>query len=89
VTNRGADDGAVYSVDSKTGTLTLAEFVPTKGKTPSSLAIDPSGNWLIVTNQASDSVVSFKIDPQTGKLTSTGENLDVATPACVRFLPLN
>jgi 6-phosphogluconolactonase len=87
--NRGADNIAVYSIDPKTGTLTLVEFVPTQGKTPGNFGIDPSGSWLIVANQSSDSLVLFRIDPMTGKLLATGQSFEVGTPSCVKFLPLN
>ena len=86
--NRGADDIAVYSI-AREGTLTLVESVPTQGKTPGSFAIDPSGTWLIAANQSSNSLVLFRIDPQTGRLTSTGQSFEVGTPSCVRFLSLN
>jgi len=87
--NRGADDIAVYSIDSKAGTLTLVESVPAQGKTPGNFAIDPSGAWLVAANQASDSLVLFRIDTQTGRLIATGQSFEVGTPSCVKFLPLN
>ena len=87
--NRGADNIAVYSIDSKTGTLTLVESVPAQGKAPGNFAIDPSGAWLVAANQASDSLVLFRIDTQTGRLITTGQSFAVGTPSCVKFLPLN
>jgi 6-phosphogluconolactonase len=86
--NRGADI-AVYSIDPKTGTLTMVEFVSSQGKTPGNLGIDPSGAWLIVANQSSDSLVLFRIDQQTGKLLATGQTFQIGTPSCVRFLPVH
>jgi 6-phosphogluconolactonase len=87
--NRGAEDIVVYSIDSKAGTLTLVESVPTQGKTPGSFGIDPSGSWLAAANQSSNSLVLFRIDPQTGKLIATGQSFEIGTPSCVKFLPLN
>lgn len=86
--NRGHDSIAVFSVDSVKGALTRVEFVSTKGKTPRNFAIDPTGAWLFVANQASDNVVVFRIDGKTGHLTPTGQALSVASPACVKFVPL-
>ena len=86
--NRGHDSIAVFSVDPVKGALTRVEFVPTKGKTPRNFAIDPTGSWLFVANQASDDVVVFRIDGKTGHLTPTGQVLSVASPACVKFVPL-
>ena len=37
-------------------------------------------------NQDSDSVVSFRIDPDSGKLQPTGQVTQVPTPVCVKFL---
>jgi 6-phosphogluconolactonase len=84
--NRGADNIAVLSIDSKAGTLTAVEFVSSQGKTPGSFSIDPTGSWLIVANQSSDSLVVFRVDEKTGKLLNTGQTYEVGTPACLRFL---
>jgi len=86
--NRGHDSIAVFSIDPVKGALTRVEFVPTKGKTPRNFAIDPTGSWLFVANQASDDVVVFRIDSKTGHPTPTGQVLSVASPACVKFVPL-
>jgi len=51
--------------------------------------LDPSGAWLVAANQASDSLVLFRIDTQTGRLIATGQSFAVGTPSCVKFLPLN
>jgi len=89
VSNRGADNIAVYSINPKTGNVTLIEFVPAQGKTPGSFSIDPSGSWLVAANQSSDSLVLFQLDRQTGKLAATGRSFEVGTPSCVRFLSQN
>jgi 6-phosphogluconolactonase len=73
------------------GTLTLIERVPTGGKTPRSFAIDPSGEWLLAANQDSNSVVTFRINRGSGRLTPTGQSIEVNSPAMVdfvEFLPL-
>jgi len=86
--NRGHDSVASFSIDPKTGMLTLVELVSTQGKTASNFNIDPSGSWLIAANQGSDSLVMFKLDQNTGKLQATGKSFQVGTPSCVSFLPL-
>ena len=58
--------------DPSRGTLTFVDRTPTQGKTPRNFAIDPSGTFLLAANQDSGSVVTFRIDPSTGRLTSTG-----------------
>jgi 6-phosphogluconolactonase len=86
--NRGHDSIAVFSIDPVTGALARVEFVSTRGKTPRNFAIDPTGTWFFVANQASDDVVVFRIDGKTGHLTPMGQVLSVASPACVKFVPL-
>ena len=38
-------------------------------------------------NQGSDTVVVFRIDSKTGKLTPTGDNITVGSPVCAVFVP--
>ena len=87
-TNRGDDSVAVFSVDAKTGRLTLVQHVPTRGKTPRNCEFDPTGKWLLVSNHDSNNAVVFRIDPKTGRLTQTGEPVTVPSPFCERFLPV-
>lgn len=87
--NRGHDTIAVFAVDEKTGKLTVVENESTGGKTPRNFNIDPTGKYLLAANQATDNVVVFKIDQKTGALEPTGTEIKVATPVCIRFLPVN
>ncbi len=84
--NRGPDNIVGYSVDQKTGKLTLVGHTSTLGKTCRSFGIDPSGQWMIVGNQNSDTVVQFKINQNTGELTPTGTTFDLGAPVCFQFL---
>jgi 6-phosphogluconolactonase len=86
--NRGHDSIAVFAIDAAQGTLTPIERVPTQGKMPRNFGIDPTGSYLLVANQGSDNLVVFRIDPQTGRLTPTGQVLEVASPVCVKFVPI-
>jgi 6-phosphogluconolactonase len=84
--NRGHDSIAVFSVDEKTGKLTLVQHKATQGKTPRHFAIDPTGSWLLAENQNSDSVVVFAIDPANGRLKPTGQTISVGSPVCAVFV---
>ena len=84
--NRSHDSIAVFTVDAKSGKLTLVQHESTQGKTPRHFAIDPSGKWLFAENQNSDSVVVFAIDVATGKLKPTGQTLTIGSPVCAVFL---
>ncbi|MEW6305335.1 MAG: lactonase family protein [Verrucomicrobiota bacterium] len=83
--NRGHDTIVILAMDA-TGKLSHVENVPTQGKTPRNFAIDPTGSYLLAENQGSDGIVVFRIDPQTGRLTPTGQTLAVPSPVCVKFL---
>jgi 6-phosphogluconolactonase len=84
--NRGPDDIAVFAIDRGKGTLELVEHVPTKGKAPRNFAIDPSGKFLFVANQESNNIVIFRIDSKNGRLTDTGQVLNVPSPVCIVFM---
>ena len=80
---------AVFAIDSAEGTLKLVETVPTQGKEPRNFAIDPSGKYLLAANQNSNNVVVFRIDPKTGRLTATGQVLEIPSPVCLVFVPMD
>ena len=86
--NRGDDSIAVFSI-ADDGRLSLVEIESTGGKTPRNFGIDPTGHFLFAENQASDSIELFKIDSITGHLEPTGQTIEVATPVCIKFLPLS
>jgi 6-phosphogluconolactonase len=85
---RGPDVISVFSIDGKTGMLTLVDTVASGGQTPRNFCIDPSGQFLLAANQNSDSIVAFRIDAKTGRLSPTGQQLDVGKPVCVVFVPV-
>jgi len=86
--NRGLDSIAVFHVEGS-GLLRLVANVRSGGKEPRHFSIDPSGNYLLAENQLSDSIVTFRIDQETGALTPTGATLEVPSPVCIAFLPLD
>ena len=49
---------------------------------------DPTGRWLLVANQRSDSVVVFGRDPENGRLTPTRppQRIAIPSPVCLGFL---
>ncbi len=84
--NRGHDTIAVFSIDSKTGALTLADHFPTQGKTPRNFEIDPTGKLLFVANQDTNNIAVFQIDSNNGRLTLTKQTLQVPSPVCLKFV---
>ncbi len=87
--NRGLQKSAIQSISlmkiDKDGLLELVETVDTGGLIPRDFAITPDGDHLIVANQNSDNMLSYYIDPESGRLTPTGHELQIPTPACIKF----
>ncbi|HXY26618.1 MAG TPA: lactonase family protein [Candidatus Acidoferrum sp.] len=86
--NRGHDSIAEFHIDPASGKLTAAGDFSVLGKEPRHFAIDPSGNFLLAENQLSDKIVTFRIDQKTGALTPTGDSVEVPSPVCLVFLPV-
>ncbi|MCB1211086.1 MAG: beta-propeller fold lactonase family protein, partial [Verrucomicrobiales bacterium] len=59
-----------------------------EGQIPRNFCLDPTGKWMIVAHQNSNTVALFRVDPETGKLSFTGKKQPVGGCVCVRFLPL-
>ena len=85
--NRGMDTIAAFAID-PAGMLRIDGHTPTGGRTPRNFNIDPTGAYLIAANERSNNLVVFRIDQQSGKLTPTGQKVDVGAPVCVKFLAM-
>ncbi len=86
-TNRGdANEIVIFSVDPHDGMLRLVGRQSTLGRTPREFAIDPTGRWLIVGNQDSDTAYVFRRDPATGLLAQP-TRLDIGSPVDFVFTP--
>lgn len=79
---------AIFAIDAKTGELRAVGHEARGVKTPRNFAIEPTGRYMLVANQSGKSVLSFSINQETGELTPTGHSIEVASPVCVRFVPL-
>lgn len=79
-TNLGQDSVAAYGVGDD-GRLTVVEIVPSRGAGSQNIAITPNGRLLLVATMEGDSLVVFRIDATTGRLTAVGEPVKVANPS--------
>jgi 6-phosphogluconolactonase len=84
---RDVNQIVAYSVDPASGKLGLLGRYDAGGKEPRAMAIDASGNILLVTNVFSNSVVEFRRDTHTGALSRTGVVLQIGKPTDVKFVP--
>jgi 6-phosphogluconolactonase len=76
----------ISASDRREGTLTRIGHESTRGRTPRHFAIDPDGDLLLVANQDSDSLVTFRLDPASGALTATVCSAYVPAPVCVKVM---
>ena len=84
-TNRGDLNTISIFAIAKDGKLTFVETVPTLGKGPRNFAIDPSGKFLLIAHQYTNDVAIFKRDLNTGKLTDSGNRINVGSAVCLVF----
>lgn len=83
--NRGdANEIAIYSIN-KQGKLASVGRQSVMGVMPRNFVIDPTGKFLLVANQASNDIIIFKLNPDSGLLTPTGKKIEVEKPVCLKF----
>lgn len=57
----------------------------TRGDTPRSFNLDPSGTFVYSCNQLADAITVFRRDARSGRLSFTGRYVSVGTPAAIIF----
>jgi 6-phosphogluconolactonase (cycloisomerase 2 family) len=82
--NRGHDSIAIFAVQSD-GTLEPIGWEPTHGRKPRFFGPDPHWSHLYAANENSHTIVVFRVDHATGKLTPTGQVIETGSPSCVVF----
>ena len=85
VSNRGHGSITVYAIQ-PSGRLSLVEHADSGGRIPRNFSLDPTGGYLLSSNQDTETVVVLRIDPRTGRLTQTGVQVPLANPGSVAFL---
>jgi 6-phosphogluconolactonase len=88
-TKWGPDTIGIFAIDPEKGTLTLVDQPLSGGIMPRNFAIDPTGSYLLVAHQYSNDVIVFKIDPASGKLSKTGNQIKLDVPVCIVFVPIH
>jgi len=83
-TNRGNENNIAIFAVKEDGTLKNIGYQSVLGKHPRTFAIDPSGNYLIVTNVNSSNAVVFRRDIKTGMLTKT-HDVSMENVTCVQI----
>jgi 6-phosphogluconolactonase len=83
--NRGHSNTIAIFHIGHDGLPTPAGHVSSNGTAPRFFSIDPSGKFLIVANQGSADLVTFRIDPSSGGLTRVGPGVSVPAPVSFVF----
>ena len=86
--NRGHDSIAVFGIDQDTGGLSFVGRVSSGGETPRNFALDPSGTYMLVSNQDTGNILTYRINYDTGMPEPTGHEVDVPAPVCIKLLPV-
>lgn len=85
--NRGPEEHsiAIYSINENNGKLNLVGYEPTYGDHPRSFIIDPTGQFLLVANQFSNSIIVFRRNTKTGLLDKISKEITVNSPASLQM----
>jgi 6-phosphogluconolactonase len=67
--------------------ISREQVIDSPVKFPRSIALDPSGRWLVVAGQTDNRVAVLKIDVSNGRLAPTDQVTTVDAPVCVLFSP--
>ncbi|MFZ6038159.1 MAG: lactonase family protein [Bacteroidota bacterium] len=79
-----ADGIAIFTVNPDDGKLTKIGYQPT-GLHPRNFAITPNGKYLLVACRDDNKIQVFSIDPKTGLLSDTHQDIQLSKPVCVKF----
>jgi 6-phosphogluconolactonase len=82
--NRGHDSVAIYAAGAD-GLLSPVGWQSTKGGGPRFIGLDPAGRFLNAANEVGDTVVTFKVDPSSGKLDPTGQVVANGSPVTIVY----
>lgn len=82
--NRGNNSIAVFSI-LEDGRLEWVGSSPSGGDWPRNFAIAPKGDFMLVANQRTGNIVSFRIDAKTGMPVPTGHEVKVPEAVCLQF----
>ena len=83
--NRAHASVAVYAVDPDSGALRAVAWEPTRGAWPRFIALEPGGARLHAANERSDTITTFDVHEAAGRLSYSGQTIEVASPATIAF----
>jgi 6-phosphogluconolactonase len=87
VSERADDCISIVKFDYDNDTVEIIGRINTMGKTPRDVILDPTGNWLLIANQDSDSIAIFKVDKAKGMIIPANLVEGIGSPVCLEWLP--
>jgi len=85
VTHRGDINSiSIYKI-AENAQIDFVDRISTGGKEPRDFAIDPLGNFLLVGHEKTNNIVVFERDKTSGKLTNTGQVIELCAPVNLVF----
>lgn len=85
-TNRGDDTIAWFTREPSKGSLHLEATIPSGGKRPRNIILDPTERYLFCANASSDTITTFRRDPESGSLEQFGEDHFIGEPMAMVIL---
>ena len=72
-------------MDAGTGRLAPRPWASSGGRTPRFFAPEPTGRFLYVANEDSDTILKFGVAGGSGELVPAGEAAKTGSPVCIVF----
>ena len=86
VSDRGEQNRIMVYTIEENANLREIQQRSSEGREPREFAIDPSGRFMLIANQKSDTLVVLQRDPETGLLGDTVQTLPIKQPSDVKFV---
>ena len=77
----------LFAFDPIAEILNYIASYPTGGRTPRDFTIDPTGKWLLVAHQDSDTIAIFNVNSYNGTLSLFNTVENIKSPVCLSWLP--
>lgn len=77
----------LFAFDPIAEILNYIASYPTGGRTPRDFTIDPTGKWLLVAHQDSDTIAIFNVNSYNGTLSLFNTVENMKSPVCLSWLP--
>jgi 6-phosphogluconolactonase len=77
----------LFAFDPIAESLNYIASYPTGGTTPRDFTIDPTGKWLLVAHQDSDTIAIFNVNSYNGTLSLFNTVENIKSPVCLSWLP--